>query len=86
MSDFNVKDSINKAIALMQRKLDDFERQEEIENSDVWPLTQIAKTLAVIDKQSKDSPEDLDDLSSLTPEDIDKLAKETVASMKEKLK
>jgi hypothetical protein len=86
MSDFDVKDSIQKAIALMQRKLDDFEQQDEIQNSDIWPLTQIAKTLAVIDKQSKEHPEETEDFTDLTHEEIDVLAKETVEKLKKEIK
>ena len=86
MSEYDVKNSINKAIALMNRKLDDFEEQDTIENADIWPLTQIAKTLSVIEKQSKENPDPIEDFSNLTPEDIDALAKKTVEEMKKEIK
>ncbi len=86
MSEYDVKDSIAQAISLMKRKLDDFEGQDTIENSDIWPLTQIAKTLSVIEKQSKENPDPIEDFSNLTPEDIDALAKKTVEEIKKEIK
>jgi len=89
MSEFEVKESLEKAIRLMGgelSKLEDESLDGALDTKSVWSLTTIAKTLLSIHKQSKEHPEDEEDFSSLTPEEIDVLAKQTVESMKEKIK
>lgn len=66
-------------------KLSEKSESGTLDNTSVWSLTTIAKTLLLIDKQSKENP-DGDDLSNLTPEELDRFAKEAVADMKERMK
>lgn len=70
MSDDSLRESLDKAIKIMRKKLDDLDSKESIDNADVWPLTQIAKALSTIDKQLKDYPEDDDEFSKMTDEEL----------------
>lgn len=54
----------------MRKKLDDLDSKENIDNADVWPLTQIAKALSTIDKQIKDYPDDEDEFSKMTDDEL----------------
>jgi hypothetical protein len=90
MSDFDVKQSLEKAIGLMKNELEKLEDDAEAENLDtksVWSLTTITKTLLAIHKQQKDYPEDVeDDFSHLTAEELDALARQTAEDMKKEIK
>lgn len=82
MSDYNVKNSLLKAIELMERKLKQLDESVFISNDDVAPLTQIARTLTIIDKQGKDYKDPDEDISNLTPEEIDSLAEKLKKELK----
>lgn len=88
MSDFEVKDSISKAIRLMNgelEKLEDDAATENLDTKSVWSLTTIAKTLLSIHRTAKEHPENESDFSNLTPEELDALAKQTAEEMKREI-
>lgn len=73
------KDIIDQAVNIMQeqiRKHAEDSKEKKLNLSETRALTDIAKTLVIIDKNSKENPDDANLIDNMTDDEIRKKAKE----------
>lgn len=69
----SVRDGIDKAIEIMQEQLSlhaHESKHEKLKLNDVKSITDIAKTLVMIDKNTKEHPDDPSNIDNMTDEEI----------------
>lgn len=77
MDDFGTRSALEKAIKLMDQKLNELTQMPDIPAKEVWGLTQIGSTLARIDKHLRDYEEE-DPYARMSDDELTEMAKRIV--------